>query len=153
MSVPLDWRHAELVPVPKKGDLSKCDNWRGIALLDVAGKLCGRIIQDPLQLLAERELPESQCGFRSGRGCPDAIFSVRQIIEKSYEHGALRFFAYLSICEKLMTLSLAKHCGVLYKCCVFLPALFPFCTRSTRTWGLVYVSLAAKQRPLMCVMG
>ena len=30
-----------MVPVPKKGDLTTCDNWRGINLLDVAGKLLG----------------------------------------------------------------------------------------------------------------
>ena len=26
---PMDWRHAQIVLVPKKGDLSLCDNWRG----------------------------------------------------------------------------------------------------------------------------
>ena len=23
-----DWKDAEVVPIPKKGDLRKCDNWR-----------------------------------------------------------------------------------------------------------------------------
>ena len=36
--VPAEWRDALLVPVPKKGDLSSCNNWRGISLLDVMGK-------------------------------------------------------------------------------------------------------------------
>ena len=27
--VPQDWRDAVLVPIPKKGDLTRCDNWRG----------------------------------------------------------------------------------------------------------------------------
>ena len=31
-SVPQDWRDAQLVPIPKKGDLSSCDNRQGIAL-------------------------------------------------------------------------------------------------------------------------
>ena len=31
--VPSDWCDAVLVPIPKKGDLSRCDNWRGIACL------------------------------------------------------------------------------------------------------------------------
>ena len=35
--VPADWCNATLIPVPKKGDLKKCDNWRGIGLLDVVG--------------------------------------------------------------------------------------------------------------------
>ena len=38
-SVPRDWCDAVLVPIPKKGDLSNCDNWRGISLLDVVGKV------------------------------------------------------------------------------------------------------------------
>jgi len=36
--VPKEWHDALLVPVPKKEDLTKCDNWRGISLLDITGK-------------------------------------------------------------------------------------------------------------------
>ena len=96
-TVPQDWRDAQLVPIPKKGDLTNCNNWRGIALLDVAGKVCGRLIQDRLQLVAEQELPESQCGFRPGRGCADAIFSIRQLIEKSYEHRQKLFCVFVDL--------------------------------------------------------
>ena len=49
-----------LVPIPKKGGLGSCDNWRGICLLDV---VVVRVLQESLQKLAEDELPESQCGF------------------------------------------------------------------------------------------
>lgn len=28
-----DWRNAVIVPIPKQGDLKKCDNWRGITSL------------------------------------------------------------------------------------------------------------------------
>ena len=75
-----------LVPIPKKGDLSNCDNWRDISLVDVVGKVIARILQDRLQQLAEEELPESQCGFRKGWGCTDMIFVVRQLVEKTWEH-------------------------------------------------------------------
>jgi len=43
---PVEWHDATLVPVPKKGDLSACDNWRGISLLDVMGKLFARTLND-----------------------------------------------------------------------------------------------------------
>ena len=36
--VPKDWSDAVLVLIPKKGDLSYCDNWRGIPLLVVVGR-------------------------------------------------------------------------------------------------------------------
>ena len=61
-----------LIPIPKKGDLSQCDNWIGIALLDVVGKVVARVIQGRLQKLTEDA--ESECGFRKGRGCMNMVF-------------------------------------------------------------------------------
>ena len=95
--VPQDWRDAILVPIPKKGNLRCCDNWRGIALLDVVGKLVARVLQNRLQQLAERELPESQCGFRRGHSCTDMIFMVRQLTEKAIKHNTKQFFVFVDL--------------------------------------------------------
>ncbi len=81
--VPQDWKNAL---IPKKGDLSYTDNWRGISLLDVVGKLFAKTIQGRLQTVAEEVLMDSQCGYRRGRGCVDMIFGARQLIEKTMEH-------------------------------------------------------------------
>ena len=43
-SVPIDWANAVLVSIPKRGNLTSCDNWRGIALLDMVGKVVASII-------------------------------------------------------------------------------------------------------------
>ena len=40
----------------------------------------------------EDEMEEGQCGFRKGRSCTDAIFTVQQIIEKRKEHNLPLFF-------------------------------------------------------------
>ena len=40
-----------------------CDNWHGISLLDVAGKLLGKILQERLQFIAESVLSDFQYGF------------------------------------------------------------------------------------------
>lgn len=92
-----DWRDAEIVPIPKKGYLTECDNWRGISLLDVAGKVSARVLQEHLQVLAERVLPESQCGFRKGRGCIDMIFASRQLVEKCREHDDSFFVQFIDL--------------------------------------------------------
>ena len=76
--VPQDWSDAVLIRVPKK-DLTICDNWRRIALLDVVGKVVAKIVQERMQKLAEDVLPESQCGFRRGRGCADMAYRVRNV--------------------------------------------------------------------------
>ena len=95
--VPKEWADAVLVPIPKKGDLGQCDNWRGVALLDVVGKVVAKVLQDRLQQLAEEELPESQCGFRRGRGCSDMIYTVRQLVEKSWEHQSKAFLLFIDL--------------------------------------------------------
>eukprot|EP00117_Sycon_ciliatum_P023228 scpid30807/ scgid4805/ Transposon TX1 uncharacterized 149 kDa protein; ORF 2 len=96
-SVVDDWRNAVVVPVPKKGDLRCCDNWRGISLLDVAGKVFARVMQDRLQVVAEEILPDSQCGFRRGRGCTDMIFCARQLVEKTIEHDTSLYVLFVDL--------------------------------------------------------
>ena len=95
--VPRDWSDAILIPIPKKGDLSRCDNWRGISLLEVVGKVMARILQERLQQVAEDELPESQCCFRRGRGCSDMTFVIRQLVEKSVEHHSKQFLVFVDL--------------------------------------------------------
>ena len=62
-----------------------CGNHRGISLLSTAGKILARIMLNRLiPLVAEKNLPESQCGFRRNRSTTDMIFTVRQIQEKCH---------------------------------------------------------------------
>ena len=95
--VPQEWVDAILIPIPKKGNLKCCDNWRGISLLEVVGKVVARVVQNQLQELAEKLLPESQCGFRKGRGCNDMIFTIRQMSEKAVEHRTKQFFIFVDL--------------------------------------------------------
>ena len=92
-----DWRAAEIVPIPKKGDIKSPDNWRGFSLLDVVGKFFARIIQDRLQSIAEEVLPDSRCGFRKGRGCVDMIHIARQLIETSAGHDSESYFLFVDL--------------------------------------------------------
>ena len=95
--MPRDWSDAVLIPIPKKGDLSSCDNLRGISLLTVVGKVMAKILQGRLQQLAETELPESQYGYQTGRGCSDMTFTLRQLVEKSIEHRSKQFITFVDL--------------------------------------------------------
>ncbi len=59
-----------------------CSNFRGISLLSVVGKVYGRVLIERIRSKTESVIGEEQCGFRSGRGCVDQLFAVRQIVEK-----------------------------------------------------------------------
>jgi len=74
--VPKEWVDPVVKPVPKKGDRTITDNWRGISLLSVAGKTFTKIMERRLTEFAETLLAEAQAGFRRNRGCTDMIFTT-----------------------------------------------------------------------------
>ena len=80
---PAEWKASYLVPLPKKGDLTKCEKWRGILLTAVPGKVFAKIINGRLVRHFEQNqiLLETQCGFRAGRGTADMIFTLRMALE------------------------------------------------------------------------
>jgi sorting nexin-29 len=83
--MPDDWKVGLIVPLFKKGDKMKCENYRGITLLNVAYKILSSIILEQLKEYSEEILGEYQCGFRPQRTV-DQIFVVREILEKFYAH-------------------------------------------------------------------
>ena len=85
-SVPEDWKSQILVPLHKKGSRSICDNYRGIALLSIPGKVFTKAILNRLKPTADLLLRESQCGFSNDRGCTDQLFSLRMLMEKAREY-------------------------------------------------------------------
>ena len=137
--MPQDWRDALLVPIPKKGDLSRCDNWRGIALLEVVGKLAARIMQNRLQGIAEAELPEPNAGFL-GTVVVRTPSSLSVNLSRSRTNIDRSSSAYLWISAKRTTLSLAKLFG--RHCCgwVCRPRLWPSSNYS------IHVSLQSRCR-------
>ena len=71
--------------LPKKGDLQKCENYRGIMLLSVPGKILSRVILERLRDAIDIKLRDEQAGFRPNRSCADQIATLRIIIEQSIE--------------------------------------------------------------------
>ena len=111
-----DWKDAVVVPIPKKGDLRHCDNWRGISLLDVVGKIMARIVKERLDQIADRVLPESQSGFRKARGCVDMIFVTTQLVEKAREHNDTLYMLFVDLKKAYDSVPREALWRVLEKC-------------------------------------
>ena len=60
---------------------TECRNDRGISLLRVVGKIYSGILVDKIRRVIEGFTNDEQRGFRSGRGCVDQIFTLKQIGE------------------------------------------------------------------------
>ena len=83
--IPTEWKQGCLIKIPKKGDLNRCDNFRGITLLSVPGKVLNRIILERMIGEVDNTLHEEQAGFRQDRSCTDQIATLRIIVEQSIE--------------------------------------------------------------------
>ena len=107
-NLPQQLKDALIVHIYKhKGDISCCDNHRGISLLAIAGKILARIILNRLQKhVADRDvIPESQCGFRPRRGTNDMIFSIRQLQEKCRERNLDLYMVFIDLTKAFDTVN------------------------------------------------
>ena len=83
--IPTQWKEGFLIKLPKKGDLSRCANYRGITLLSVPGKVFNRILLERMKVAVDPLLRDEQAGFRPNRSCADQIATLRIILEQSLE--------------------------------------------------------------------
>ncbi len=60
-----------------KSNREECNNYRGISLLSVPGKIYGRILNERLMKITNKSVGDEQGGFRKGRGCVDQIFAMK----------------------------------------------------------------------------
>ena len=84
--IPTDWKRGLVVPLWKgKGDRQDCNNYRGVSLLSVLGKVFAQIIIDRVRHhLLEHQRPE-QSGFTPKRSTIDRILALRVLTERRRE--------------------------------------------------------------------
>ena len=83
---PSQWTQSLVIPLPKKGNLKQCQNYRTISLISHPSKVMLRILLNRLKAKAEEILSEEQAGFRAGRSTVEQIFNCRLMIEKHLQH-------------------------------------------------------------------
>src|SRR5688572_2178289 len=79
--IPEDFRESIVVPVPKVNRAQECSDYRTIALISHASKVL-HLIRRRITPIVERQLGDSQMGFRKGKCTRDAIFQLRMISER-----------------------------------------------------------------------
>jgi len=79
--MPESWKKSDLIPVYKgKGDVRSCGNYRSIKLLEHGMKVIERVFVKRLRKVVD--IDKMQMGFMPGKGTIDAIFIIRQMMEK-----------------------------------------------------------------------
>lgn len=80
--VPLSWTRSIIVPVPKKGNLNKIENYRPISLTESFRKIFEHCLVRFLTATAG-PMHFSQGGFRSDHCCSDMIATLHEVLSKN----------------------------------------------------------------------
>ena len=85
-TIPPDWKRGLVVPIWKgKGDRQDCNNYRGITLLSVPGKVLAHLLLMRIRgHLLKYQRPE-QSGFTPGKSTIDRILALRVLVERRLE--------------------------------------------------------------------
>ena len=92
----MQWTQSAILPLHKKGSIYNVNNYRGISLLNILGKVFSHVLNERLKLWCEWNeiIPEAQAGFRSHYSTVDNIFSLQCIIQKYIGKAKGRFYVF-----------------------------------------------------------
>ena len=98
-SFPKNWNSASIVSIPKKGDLSNCNNYRGISLINVGLKIITKIITNRISKYAfsHNFIRPEQFGFRNREECISLFISIREICQRRKFRGKFTYIAFLDL--------------------------------------------------------
>uniref|UniRef100_A0A183K8A6 Reverse transcriptase domain-containing protein n=1 Tax=Schistosoma curassoni TaxID=6186 RepID=A0A183K8A6_9TREM len=90
----MNWKEGHLVKIPKKGNPSKYENYRGITLLSIPGKVSNRVLLNRIKDAVGAQLRDQQAGFRKDRSCTDQT-TLRIIVEQSVEWNSSLYINFI----------------------------------------------------------
>lgn len=94
---PDDFLSAVMIPLEKKRNAKKCEDFRTISLISHAAKVLLRVINRRLRGRLEESIAEEQFGFRRGKGTRDAIGLLRVIGERYIERGRQLYTVFVDL--------------------------------------------------------
>ena len=93
-----DWRSAVIFTLYKdRGKRTECKNYRGFSLLSVVIKIYTGIIVDTVRRVTGGLIYDEQGGLRTGTGCVDQIFTLKQISEKAIEKKCRVYVGFIDL--------------------------------------------------------
>ncbi|KAJ4449863.1 hypothetical protein ANN_01269 [Periplaneta americana] len=106
---PEDFTETVLLPVPKKNDAKKCNEFRTTSLISHSAKILLRILNLRLHSKMEEQLEEEQFGLRKGKDTRDAIGLLQTISERYLEKNTKMCIVFVDL-KKTFYRDLVKNC-------------------------------------------
>lgn len=111
--VPSEWKLANVVPVPKKGDTQEVTNYRPISLLSVVSKVLERVVFSQVVFFVKNSLYSLQHGFRSNRSSVTQLLKVLHDVGSALDSGREIDLIYLDFAKAFDSVPHKKLIGKL----------------------------------------
>ena len=98
-SVPSQWKHGIVVPIPKGGDASKPANWRPVTILPAIMKITERLVHRQLNnyLNSNFLYVENQHGYRRNHSTETALTVVTDRVYRAMDEGKVSILVLLDL--------------------------------------------------------
>ena len=104
------------MPVPKNGDLSDPNKWRGVTLMDLGSKIFSSILCTRSFVTIRKHGVKYQFGSTPGVGCQDGSFTIKTMLHLRHNHNLPTFVMFANLVKafdtsnhKLMVEILGKY--------------------------------------------
>ena len=88
------WHNSQCVLVPKSGDISNPNKWRGVMLMDVMSKILIRVMHERAFKILDKHGTKFQFGGTPKLGCQDDLFTLKSILNTRKNHDLPSFVAF-----------------------------------------------------------
>ncbi|XP_064479222.1 uncharacterized protein LOC135392442 [Ornithodoros turicata] len=106
--IPPSWKHAHVIPIPKRGKTPfTLNNFRPIALTSAVGKVLERMVQRRLVWLLESTsaLPDHLCAYRKRRTTAAALLTLSAKLQQAFADRKLSLVLFLDAKQAFDNLS------------------------------------------------
>jgi hypothetical protein len=110
------WHCSQCVPVPKKGNLSDPNKWRGVMLMDVSSKVFSSIMNTRAFQLLELHGTQFQFGGTPEIGCRDRLFTLKTLLNTIRNHDLPSFVGFVDLVKAYDTANHELLLGLLGNC-------------------------------------
>ena len=86
-----EWKSI-ILTMSKKGDITKCEDYGTISLINHSSKVLLEITRSQMKPYVETILAEERAGFRSGRSTVEQVFGLKLLIQHRIDKKDEKFF-------------------------------------------------------------
>ena len=110
-----EWHEVQVVPVPKKGDTTVPNKWRGVTLMDIGNNIYSSTMYGRLFKIIIKHGVKWKFGSTHGFGCQDSTFRIKKLLYLRHNQNLLTWVVFTDLVKAFDTSNHALLTSILGK--------------------------------------